>query len=187
MTPDIRKVQRLLGVKADGVWGPVSEKALDMALGGFDGSSAIPSDYLVKLARIESGNRPYVKASTSSASGLYQFIRTTWLGEGGLWGSDMSQAFGGLKPSPEEQANRAKAFTQRNADALAQAGVQVTNASLYAAHFLGVGTAIRALGQPPETPIEQVTSPDQRSANQSVLKAGSTVADFRKWLERKVA
>lgn len=187
MSPDPRKVQILLGVKADGVWGLVSERALDVAVGGFDGSSQIPPDYFAKLAKIESGNRPYVKSSTSSASGLYQFVRSTWLGEDGRWGSDSSQAFGGLRPSTEEQTTRAKTSTQKNADALAKAGIQVTTVSLYAAHFLGVGTAIRALGQPPETPIERVTSPDQRAANPSVLKSGSNVAAFVAWLERKTS
>jgi len=190
MTPDIKKVQRLIGTPQDGVWGPASERALDAALAaqdGFDGSSAIPADYFVKLAKIESGTRPYVKASTSSASGLYQFIRATWLGEGGSWGQDMTQAFGGLRPSTDEQTARARTFTQKNADALARAGVKVTDASLYAAHFLGVGTAIRVLGQPSNTPIEQVTSPDQRAANPSIIGPGKTVGDFTAWLARKVA
>lgn len=187
MTPDIKKVQSLLGVTADGIWGPASERALDAAVGGFDGSSAIPADYFTKLAKIESGTRPYVKAPTSSASGLYQFIKATWVGEGGVWGSDMSQAFGGLRPSTDEQTARARSFTQRNADVLAKAGVKVTDASLYAAHFLGVGTAIRALGQASSTPIEQVTSADQRTANPSILGPGQTVGTFRAWLERKTA
>lgn len=190
MTPDVRKVQRLLGVREDGVWGPVSDKALDAAigaLGGFDGSSTIPADYFAKLAKIESGNRPYVRASTSSASGLYQFIKATWLGEGGTWGPNSTLAFGGFRPSTDEQTARARTFTQKNSDALAKAAIKVTDASLYAAHFLGVGTAIRVLGENASTPIEQVTSPAQRAANPSVLGPGKTVGDFKAWLDRKVA
>ncbi len=45
--------------------------------------SEIPDDYWPMLSKIESGDRPYVQAPTSSASGLYQFIRSTRLGEGG--------------------------------------------------------------------------------------------------------
>ena len=188
MTPEtIKKIQRLIGTPADGVWGPASERALDAASGGFDGSSAIPDDYFAKLAKIESGGRPYVKAQTSSASGLYQFIKSTWVGEGGVWGSDLTQAFGGLRPSTEEQTARARTFTQKNADALANASVKVTSASLYAAHFLGVGTAINVLGKPPETPLAHVTSQGQIAANPSILGGGKTVADFTAWLERKTA
>jgi hypothetical protein len=103
----------------------------------------VPDDYFPLLAKIESGNRPYVKAKSSSASGLYQFIRSTWRGEGGEWGTDMGQAFGGLKPSVEEQTARARSFTEKNAAILRGKGVPINKASLYAAHFLGAGTALR--------------------------------------------
>lgn len=187
MSPDIRKIQTLLGVKADGQWGPISDKTLDAAVGAFNGSSAIPADYFAKLAKIESGNRPYVKAASSSGSGLYQFLRATWVGEGGVWGNKADLAFGGLTPSSDEQTTRARTFTQKNADALAKAGISVTGASLYAVHFLGVGTAIRALGESDTTPIEHITSPDQRAANPSILGPGQTVGTFKSWLNRKTA
>jgi len=97
--------------------------------------TAIPDDYWPMLAKIESGNRPYIKAGSSSASGLYQFIRSTWIGEGGKWGGDVQQAFGGLKPSEAEQLQRAKTFTEKNASILRAKGIPINRASLYAAHF----------------------------------------------------
>ena len=51
----------------------------------------IPAGYFDMLARIESGNRPYIKAQTSSASGLFQFTRSTWRGEGGEWGGEVGK------------------------------------------------------------------------------------------------
>ncbi|RYY14016.1 MAG: hypothetical protein EON55_09210 [Alphaproteobacteria bacterium] len=63
----------------------------------------IPEDYWPMLAKIESGNNPLAKAPTSTGSGLYQFLRATWRGEGGTWGTDMSKPFGGLKPTADEQ------------------------------------------------------------------------------------
>lgn len=190
MQPDIRKVQRLLGVNPDGKWGSISEEALNKALGeqdGFDGSSQIPDGYFEMLSHIESGNRPYVKASTSSASGLYQFIQSTWKNEGGQWGTDSSKAFGGLQPSIEEQTARARSFTQKNADILADNGIKVTKASLYAAHFLGVAGAIKILKASPTTPIASVASSAQISANPSILGGGKTVADFNAWLAKKTS
>lgn len=145
----------------------------------------IPTDYFEILARIESGNRPYVKASTSSASGLYQFIRSTWRGEGGKWGSDMSLAFGGLRPSIEEQHQRARSFTMKNVGALRNAGIPINSATLYAAHFLGVGTAIKMLKAPLHADAAAIAGADAARANPSILGRGKTVAGFRQWLERK--
>jgi hypothetical protein len=144
----------------------------------------IPAGYFDTLAKIESGNRPYVKASTSSASGLYQFIRSTWRGEGGTWGNDMSKAFGGLKPPIEEQTQRARSFTMKNLDALRKAGVPINKASLYAAHFLGVGTAIKMLKASTSAPAASIAGPAATKANPSIL-AGRTVQQFRDWLEKK--
>lgn len=144
----------------------------------------IPSDYFDILAKIESGNRPYIKAGTSSASGLFQFIRSTWRGEGGAWGADMSKAFGGLKPSIEEQKQRARSFTMKNVAALRNAGAPINSATLYAAHFLGAGTAVKMLKAPVNSPAASIAGPDATKTNPSIL-SGRTVADFRAWLEKK--
>lgn len=145
----------------------------------------IPPDYFELLAKIESGNRPYVKAKTSSASGLYQFIRSTWRGEGGAWGNDMSLAFGGLKPSIEEQRERAHSFTMKNVKALQAAGVAINSATLYAAHFLGVGTAIKMLKASPQAVAATIAGQAAAAANPSILGNGRTVQGFRNWLEGK--
>jgi soluble lytic murein transglycosylase-like protein len=41
--------------------------------------TGVDFDYLLDQARIESGFRPDARASTSSATGLYQFTTQTWL------------------------------------------------------------------------------------------------------------
>lgn len=145
----------------------------------------IPANYFELLAKIESGNRPYIKAKTSSASGLFQFIRSTWRGEGGAWGSDMSLAFGGLKPTIEEQRERAHSFTMKNVRALQAAGVPINNATLYAAHFLGVGTAIKMLKAAPGAVAATIAGAPAAKANPSILGNGRTVQGFRNWLEGK--
>jgi hypothetical protein len=147
-------------------------------------ASAIPDDYWPLLAKIESGNRPYVKAPTSSASGLYQFIRGTWLGEGGKWGSNNGAAFGGLTPSVEEQTARAKSFTEKNVKILQSAGVPINKATLYAAHFLGAGTAKAILAAPNSASAEKMAGPAATAANPSIL-SGRTVGQFKDWLRKK--
>lgn len=97
------------------------------------------------LSKFESGDQPYVQAKSSTASGLYQFILTSWVGGGGAWGKDAKgeyirrPAFGGLTPSPAEHLARAETFTARNAAVLKARGIPINRASPYAAHFFGAG------------------------------------------------
>lgn len=182
----VRLFQERVGLKVDGWAGRDTIAKLDeffppkVSLGEI----AIPDDYWPMLSKIESNDRPYVKAGSSSASGLYQFIRSTWIGEGGAWGDDMSLAFGGLKPSTDEQLMRAKTFTQKNAAALRKAGIPINKASLYAAHFFGHVTAIRVIGADVNASAEALAGAAATAANPSILK-GKTVGQFLSWLHKK--
>lgn len=143
----------------------------------------IPSNYYTMLSRIESSNQIYARARTSTASGFYQFIRSTWESLGGRWGNQAGVAFGGLRPTAQEQLSMAEKLTQQNAGVLTRNNIPINNASLYAAHFLGAGAAATVLKADPNTPITAVTTQAQRTANPTILKG--TVGDFAKWLERK--
>lgn len=192
----VRLFQRTFGLTEDGWAGPATVgklRELAAAAGAQPERPAhgeaslfaeIPQDYWPMLSRIESGNRPYVKAATSSASGLYQFIRSTWEGEGGEWGPDPTLAFGGLRPSPDEQLRRAQTFTAKNAAHLRRAGIPINKASLYAAHFFGPVTAVRVLGAGVDESAERLAGPAATRANPSILK-GKTVGQFLSWLHRK--
>jgi len=144
----------------------------------------LPDSYWPLLARIESADNPMAKASTSSGSGLYQFLKATWIGEGGTWGKDMSKPFGGLKPSRDEQTARAKTFTAKNAAILAKAGVPINGATLYAAHFLGAGMAVKILAAPSSARADTLAGAAATNANPSILR-GKTVAQFIAWLKAK--
>lgn len=144
----------------------------------------ISDTYWPLLAQIESSNNPYAKAATSSASGLYQLLHSVWLGEGGQWGSDLSKAFGGLMPSRDEQTARVKTMTAKNVAYLQHAGVPITNATLYAAHFLGVGTAARVLAAPDTARADLLAGSAATAANLSVL-SHKTVGQFKSWLASK--
>lgn len=146
--------------------------------------SEIPADYWPMLSRIESADRPNVQAPTSSASGLYQFIRSTWIGEGGAWGPTLRPAFGGLKPSPEEQLARAKTFTAKNAAVLKAKGIPINRASLYAAHFFGAGMAAKVIGADVKARADLIAGPEATKANPAILK-NKTVGQFLTWLHKK--
>lgn len=185
----VRLFQERVGLKADGWAGSDTMAALNlhfpMASETIEAAATgLPDDYWPMLSKIESGDRPYVKASTSSASGLYQFIRSTWLGEGGQWGGSPALAFGGLKPPVEEQLARAKTFTAKNAAYLTQRGIPINRASLYAAHFLGPVTAAAVIGADVNASAGALAGAAATKANPSILK-GKTVGEFLSWLHRK--
>jgi hypothetical protein len=146
--------------------------------------TSVPDSYWPMLSKIESADRPYVQAGTSSASGLYQFIRSSWLAEGGAWGPTLRPAFGGLKPSPAEQLARAKTFTGKNAGYLRARGVPINRASLYAAHFLGALTAGSILAADKAARADLLAGKGATDANPTILR-DKTVADFIEWLRRK--
>lgn len=182
----VRSVQRTFGLTQDGYAGRQTREAFDKATANLVVAAPleIPDDYWPMLSKIESGDRPYVKASTSSASGLYQFIRSTWLGEGGKWGEDSSKAFGGLVPTPEEQLARARSFTLKNAAHLGSHGIPINKASLYAAHFFGPVTAARVIKADVNERADELAGEAATKANPNILR-GKTVGQFLKWLQGK--
>lgn len=182
----IKLLQQWAGVTEDGVIGPRTLDALLIKAGltAPPAPSGIPEDYWPMLSKIESADRPYVKASTSSASGLYQFIKSTWVGEGGKWGPDSSLAFGGLRPSVEEQRQRAETFTAKNAAILTAKGIPINRASLYAAHFFGAGMAAKVIGADVSARADLIAGEAATRANRSILE-GKTVGQFLTWLQKK--
>ena len=118
-------------------------------------------DYLLGTAKVESNLNPNVKATTSSATGLFQFIEQTWLATVkragpalgyGQHANAISQAPDGsytvdsskraevlnLRRDPAANAAMAAAFTQQNAVELRGVlGRPPSSGELYMAHFLG--------------------------------------------------
>lgn len=199
----VRLFQRRAGLKDDGWAGTDTVAALDRAFPpprpAASVSSQIPDSYWPMLSKIESSDQPYVQAATSSASGLYQFIYSTWVGEGGAWGMDakgqpiLRPAFGGLKPSAEEQLKRAKSFTAKNAAYLAERKIPINRASLYAAHFLGRVTAASVIGADVKADAAAIAGPAATKANLSIFtrvgpdkkRRNANVGEFLTWLHGK--
>lgn len=183
----VRLFQRAHGLQVDGWAGRDTIARLDLLkppIVAKADAATIPETYWPMLSKIESADRPYVQAETSSASGLYQFIRSSWLAEGGVWGATLRPAFGGLKPTAAEQLARAKTFTAKNAAYLRKRGVPINRASLYAAHFLGALTAGSILAAGRAERADLIAGAAATAANPSILR-DKTVADFIEWLRRK--
>ena len=125
-------------------------------------------EYLLNTALRESNLNPNAKASTSSATGLFQFIDQTWLGTMkqagaahgyGKYADAISRTSSGrfvvndpamrqeifaLRKDPTANAVMAGAFANSNARVLTdRLGRKPTDGELYMAHFLGASGASR--------------------------------------------
>lgn len=146
---------------------------------------SISDAYYTLLAKIESGGRPQVKAKTSSGSGLYQFVKSTGVAMGLPWGNDPTKAFGGASVTVDQQNAAIKKLTTQNATALDAVGIAINNATLYAAHFLGIGTAKKILKADPNASAASIVGPAAVKANPSIFTPGLTVQGFFNWLQQK--
>lgn len=99
-------------------------------------------DLQSRIQQAESGGNPNAKNPNSSASGLYQFTDGTWKGlinnypEAGLQNYQ--------KNDPKAQQIAMALLTDENTRAYNKAGIQPNDADLYAAHFLGAPSAVKA-------------------------------------------
>jgi hypothetical protein len=111
-------------------------------------------DYLVKTAQRESNFDPSAKASTSSATGLFQFTEGTWMEVleryGAKHGVDPSnltdKAKLGLRTDADLSARMAGELARENGKILGKKlGRPATSAELYTAHFMGPQDAARLI------------------------------------------
>ncbi|MDJ0933671.1 lytic transglycosylase domain-containing protein [Breoghania sp.] len=153
-------------------------------------------EYLVKMASRESSFDTDAKASTSSATGLFQFIESTWLetvkttgAKHGLgeYADDITQRADGsytvssaarrreilnLRKDPQISAMMASEFTRKNATYMEnKLDRQPSDGELYAAHFLGAGGASKLI-QMAENDTDRAADqvfPRQARANKSIF------------------
>lgn len=161
-------------------------------------STATGSDfnYLLDTAMRESSLKPQAKSSSSSASGLFQFVGQTWLGmikqhgaQYGLGsyadaisqGSDGRyrvdnaadhQAILALRNDPKISALMEGEYANQSKSTLESTlGRGVCNGELYAAHFLGADAACRLIQMSGTKPNASAAAafPQAAGANKSVF------------------
>lgn len=165
--------------------------------------SGVSFHYLLAKAAQESGFDSDAKASTSSATGLFQFTRGTWLdmmkrhgdelGFGKFADQIKESATGrltvldeatetemlALRRDPDISAQFAAAFASDNANTLGTSlGRDASPAELYIAHFLGAWGAtalVTTAEQDPTKPAVDVL-PAAANANKTVFFENSGVA-----------
>jgi hypothetical protein len=174
----------------------VTAHRVTAAIANASARTGVSFDYLMDQARIESGMRPDARASTSSATGLYQFTKQTWLGtvkqhgaaHGLGWAADaispnadgtftvpdsaMRNMILDLRANPEAAAVMAAEFAADNETHLqARLGGNPEPVDLYLAHFLGPQGATRFLEAYRDNPDQTAATlfPAAASANRSVF------------------
>jgi hypothetical protein len=148
---------------------PVQSGRVQQAIAYAANATGIDFDYLLGQAKVESGLNASARAGSSSASGLYQFIESSWLAvvkkhgaEHGLgWAADAIGTSGG-RYSVADGATRQAILALRNDPAAASLmaaehasdnkaalegnlGRAANGTDLYMAHFLGLGGANKFL------------------------------------------
>ena len=143
---------------------------IELAFQSASTSTGTSFDYLVKTAARESSFNPTAKAKTSSATGLFQFIESTWLetmkeagprhglenysdhiqrsksGKYFVKDAQMRKEILDLRKDPEISSTMAGAYTQKNAQYLERKiGREPSDGELYMAHFLGANGASRLI------------------------------------------
>jgi len=148
-------------------------------------------DILDKIIWAESRGDPNAGAKTSSAVGLGQFTRKTWLDMMSRYRPDLTQGKSpaeilAMRTDPDLSRQMVGALVGEDTAALRRAGVPVTEGTTYLAHFAGAGKAIRLMKADPNTPVESVLDANAIDANPKVLK-GKTVGDVIAWANQRMA
>lgn len=147
--------------------------------------SGVDFSYLVTQASVESSFNPNAKARTSSATGLYQFIDSTWLSMIDKYGDDYGintegkskQEILNMRKDPETSSFMAAAFASENEKFLnAHWGGEVGSTELYLAHFMGANGAASFLNARDETPLQNAADlfPRAARANRNVFYDAQT-------------
>lgn len=129
-----------------------------------------------------SGNDQARNLAGSSASGRYQFIRSTFIDlyarEYGVSSSQARSVWNSKKRFDVDiQERLMDRLLDENGAALRRARLPETTGNLYLAHFAGVGRAIKLLRADPGAPVSRFFNRQEVAQNQSYLGGGKTVGE----------
>ncbi len=166
----------------------ISAKASPKVMTAIEKASAktgVNFAYMVQQASAESSFNPDIKAKTSSATGLYQFIDSTWLGMVNSYGDKHGIDTDGMSRSeilamrkdPEISSIMAAEFAGENQRFLSDNyDGDIGATELYFAHFMGAGGAAAFLNAKEANPLQEaaVLFPRAANANKNVFYDSAT-------------
>lgn len=176
------------GTFNNGALGTSKEQILSM-LDRVAEKTGVKANVLKLFAAIESGLNPNVTVGTSSASGLFQFLKGTW--------QDMLSKYGskygiGAQTSPfdaEANATMGAEFLKENSKAISGIKPNPSVTDLYLAHFLGAGGAKKFLKADPSV-IAAEMMPAEAKANPNIFyrkdKTPKTIGEIYSDMDSKM-
>ena len=126
---------------------------------------------MLTMAAIESNFKGRVKAKTSSATGLYQFITDTWRMMVKRYGAKYGLPANVAPTDPVANALMGAEYIKENAKILKSVRPQLTDTDLYLAHFLGPGGAKQLLAMDPSANAA-AAMPKPAAANKPIFFEG---------------
>ncbi|OCX66560.1 hypothetical protein BFP70_04895 [Thioclava sp. SK-1] len=178
--PHLHFELRVSGVAVD----PMSYGGTAVAGGG----GAVPA-LVNRIIHVESAGKADAKNTRSSATGLGQFIDSTWLRMMRSYRPDLVATLDrtqllALRTDAALSREMVRHLARENESYLRARDHRVTPGRLYLAHFLGPAGADLALRAPGDSSVLSVLGPAVVGANPFLR--GKTIAQLRSWADRKM-
>lgn len=143
-----------------------------------------------RIVTVESAGNARARNPLSSATGLGQFIESTWLRMMGSYRPDLvaslsRQELLDLRFDPALSREMVRHLAQENEAYLRARGHAISAGRLYLAHFLGPGGADQVLSADPAMSVAALMGPGVVRANPFL--ASYSCADLRAWADRKMS
>lgn len=154
-----------------------------------DGGGSAVETLVDQIIRVESGGKADAKNPLSSATGLGQFIESTWLRmmqqyRPDLAGSMTREALLALRNDPTISREMVTALAREGEAYLRARGHQITAGRLYLCHFLGAEGANMVLSATDDQLVVDVMG--QSVINANPFLTGKTIAYVKEWAENKM-
>jgi len=153
------------------------------------GIAGIDPQLLQSVVAIESGFNPSASSSTSSASGLLQFVDKTWREVLSKYGPKYGLGPNAPRSDPVASALMAAEYLKANAEIISDVAPNPTPGQLYATHFLGPTGAKKLFSGDPDHIAAQVL-PSAAKSNPQIFNhpdgRPKTVSEVEQTLENKI-
>ena len=167
---------------------PLTARSATVSTGGVTGSAAVEA-LVNQIIRVESAGNARAKNPLSTATGLGQFIESTWLRMMRDYRPDLHRSMSRaqlleLRFDPALSREMVRNLAREGESYLRARGHPITPGHLYLAHFLGAGGAHTALSADRSATVLAVMGPGVVNANPFLR--GKTIGDLVAWSDRKM-